>query len=444
VRFAIRCARNAIHCARLLAGAKPRIIMSAIVKEMIAAPQTGPKAKRESMALEPPPGALGLDEIDWSSLEVLRVMLRRAADRSGQTATNIVTQWCPESRRGVIEPLAAPPSSQNKEPGAAGSPAAGRARGAPPRRSPPTRIRVMGGFTVSTLTPESIADRHGKRGISRPEFLHALRTRLFAPAHEPKMADLWTNQVKPLADEAFTHMLGLVRGENFFHEVGVLHMERWLGRLSNLTPDYLDEFRIPLKSAAQLRQQERRVAAGKALVRQMTAAEKKARAQGFATNEAWKSELKRGGRREPPPPSPRLKVASTTLARLSTPRLWIGPPFQPLPVIGYTGPGQRIAFSTAQALDTFPRAYTPASPLTSHAALAHRVASAPALLGAEQAGLYGATGPAIGAGCRPSTTYASLRPLKPGASPAEEVRRCAVGAYERPVTSPSISRGGPA
>ena len=88
---------------------------------------------------------------------------------------------------------------------------------------------------------------------------------------------MWANQIKPLADEAFTHMLSLVRGQNFYMEVGVLHMERWLGRLSSLTQTYLDDFRIPLKSASQLRQQERRVATGKALVRQMTKTEAKKR-----------------------------------------------------------------------------------------------------------------------------------------------------------------------
>ena len=446
------------------------------------------------LVFEPPPGAESLDEIAWDA-DVLRVMLRRAIDQSGRTIADVVMMWTPESRRSGIDVPVSPPAaggappralshgSEPEEEAPASAPRARNANLAFLRRNPanpPRRIRVHGGFTVSTITPDSLLERVGKRGLNRNDFLEALRTRLFSPTDprdEPKMADLWINQVKPLAEQAFTSMLAMVRGENFYMEVGVLHFERWIGLQSSLTPAYIAKYVIPLKSRDQLKVQQRRVAKGQALAEHMTKQEAHERRVAKAIHDEWRAELKRGGRAAPPsPPRPSTTAGrrtmkgmdAGTLARLSAPRMWTGPPFQPMPIIGYAGPQLTTAYSSAHALDPFPKTYTPSTTVPNsrgggslsressrrqcNGQMDHRLGSAPALVMSTSPGMGGEAEQGGRSCFTPSLSSAALLlgptlPPRPGATPAEEVRRCAVGAYTRtnyarPVTSPSGTQGG--
>lgn len=105
-----------------------------------------------------------------------------------------------------------------------------------------SRIRVHGGFSVTTVTGETEAERHGKRGINREDFCKQLRTLSFPPAkslaEEATLADLWTNQVRPAADEAFSAMIELVRGQNFFMEVSAYSVPAARPSNSPISPNH--------------------------------------------------------------------------------------------------------------------------------------------------------------------------------------------------------------
>ena len=110
-------------------------------------------------------------------------------------------------------------------------------------RGPADRVGSRTGPSSS-----SGAERHGKRGVNREDFCKQLRALSFAPsasptaegrrAEEAALADLWTNQVRPAADEAFSAMIELVRGQNFFMEVSAYSVPAARPSNSPISPNH--------------------------------------------------------------------------------------------------------------------------------------------------------------------------------------------------------------
>lgn len=238
------------------------------------------------LRLEPPEG-VQLDEIAWD-VEVLRVMLMQMIDRCRISPPELLLVWT----RGIGKRTRhsfVPPGS-NK---------------AAPTTSHITRVRVNGGFST-ILTGSVDAERSGKRGLNRNDFMNVIFSSFFV-SDDPAIADLWVNQVMSVADEAFTTMLGLVRGENFFTEIGILHLERFLGATSPpIAPDYA----FPLKTKVQLREQEARRELGKMIIQQMTLQE-----EAQAARQKLLQQMGAGGRRRDRQGVPNLSASQPRMAR---------------------------------------------------------------------------------------------------------------------------------
>ena len=114
------------------------------------------------------------------------------------------------------------------------------------RRS--SRLPRRRGWRTTTGAFESAVDRSGRRGFTQKTFLAKVKDGFFKDAHP----DLWENELSAIVTEAFNTMMVMLKGENFFHEIGLHHLERWLQPESSLGEG--DE-RLPLKTPAQLHMQ---------------------------------------------------------------------------------------------------------------------------------------------------------------------------------------------
>lgn len=248
------------------------------------------------MHLEPPEG-IGLDSIAWD-VEVLRVLLKEMIERCRISPPELMLAWT--KGRRVRHSFAA--SKPHSLPAAT------------------SRVRVSGGF-ATVLAGNVAAERSGKRGLNRNDFVNTIFNQFFA-VDDAVMADLWTNQVMSVTDEAFSTMLGLVRGENFFMEIGILHFDRFLGARSPPVPT---DYQFPLKTKAQLCLQQARRELGMAIASQMAKREDEQIAR-----QEHLDQMGTGGRRRdrqatplvraPRPRTARHKINLVRLAALSAPR----------------------------------------------------------------------------------------------------------------------------
>lgn len=306
-----------------------------------------PRTKKDRQGgthLEPPPG-IELDEIAWD-IEVLRVLMKQMMERCRISPAELLISW---TRGRPSRPLLLASLDRGvfHTPVPIGS-----------------RVRIRGGFAETTISDGITAERIGKRGLSRQEFVDEI-FRMFFASDDPVIADLWTNQVVMIADATFNEMLTLARGENFFKEIGILHFERWLGAVSKPIPA---DYAFPLKSKAQLRQQEARRQLGIVIARQMTRREEALdmRRQAIASlgRQSRHASSKELPLPSPPPPSRRPQTAvrrskkaqQARLRSLSAPKLFQATevalkPFESLKISTGLPPQQyveRIAAAKAQ------------------------------------------------------------------------------------------------
>lgn len=251
------------------------------------------------MQLEPPPG-IRLDEIAWD-VEVFRVLLKQMLERCRISPPELLLWWT--KGRRVRHTFEAPDQSKITSISAYKG-----------------RVRVRGGFSV-VLTGGVAAERSGKRGLNRSDFVNTIFSSFFA-SDDPSIADMWVNQVMNVVDEAFSTMLGLVRGENFFMEIGILHFDRFLGATSPPVPE---DYQFPLKTKAQLRQQEERRRLGMAIAEQMEERDQAQRARQEKLEQMGTGGRRRDRQVAPPqkatrPRTARHKIDPVRLASLSAPR----------------------------------------------------------------------------------------------------------------------------
>lgn len=203
------------------------------------APSRVPKKSHPGMHFELPAG-LPADEIAWD-VETLRVQTCLMAMRCGLSPSQLLLSWTANSRSlGFARRI------QDEED-------AHRIASAVPSSWWDRRTRVPGGFTVTTISGAALDERHGKRGLNRNAFLAQIRSFL-----GEKDADLWEHEVKAVANKAFDAILKTVKGENFHHELGSRHFERWIGEESGLSVRYVQQFRVPRKDQAAMQQQSAR------------------------------------------------------------------------------------------------------------------------------------------------------------------------------------------
>lgn len=264
----------------------------------------------ESRELKPPPN-VELDHILWD-VQVLRVLVWQMMQRCKLSTAEVLASWCGTKRSKKKCTLA--------ESHTASMP-----------WMPLDRVRIRGGFCVTTITERASLERMGKRGLSRSDFIHAIRMHYF-PATDSITADLWINQVRMVADVAFTEMCDLVRGENFFKEIGILHLDRWIGLASDLTDETVGEYVFPMKTQAQLEEQAMRRELGVKLAERWEQQEAKSMAAFKAQQEELKQQRlkQRTGesQHERPSSAPR-KVDQERIKYLAEPRFWKGPGLRP-------------------------------------------------------------------------------------------------------------------
>ena len=214
---------------------------------------------------------------------MLRVLVKQMMERCRISPAELLLSWTrgKQSRPSLIAAL---DGSRSMPPVPIGS-----------------RVRVRGGFAEMTISSGISAERIGKRGLNRDEFAKELFLMFFA-SEDPVMADLWTNQVMMVADATFSSMLRLVRGENFFKEIGILHFERWVGAIS---PSISADYTFPLKSKAQMQQQQTRRELGILIARRM-----KKREEELAKRQDMIKALGRQARHEKTAEQSRLPVQS--------------------------------------------------------------------------------------------------------------------------------------
>ena len=253
----------------------------------------------QTAKLTPPPN-LRFDGLLWD-VQTLRVLMVQMMARCKLDVAEVFASWV-ETKRC------------KKAHHAGGSPISAESR----------RVRIRGGFSTTTITDTAHAERRGNRGLSRGDFIHAVQTLYFA-SDDPATADLWVNQVKDVADTAFTEMCDLVHGENFFREVGILHVNRWIGRASNVTDHAAKNYTFPLKSKAQLQQQAERRQLG------MILAQRWERQEANYLAAAHSAGGKAGGSpgKDRAQPAPKQKMQYARMQQLAQPRHWRGPPMLP-------------------------------------------------------------------------------------------------------------------
>lgn len=115
------------------------------------------------------------------------------------------------------------------------------------------RVPCPGGFR--NLVTFDSCDRSGRRGLTRKAFIARMHESFFSL--DKVHPDLWENEIRHVVDRAFTVVLGLLKGENFFIELGVSHFERWLKAPRGQRAPYSEEELrklIPLKKSSQRRE----------------------------------------------------------------------------------------------------------------------------------------------------------------------------------------------
>ena len=192
------------------------------------------KELESQMRLVPPQGGQ-LDDIAWDE-EVLRRLITNTMLRCKVSPADLLQRWMnSKSHARGQGPMTIAVVPETIAPSTIGG---------------VHRIRVRGGFAPSTIYNNS--ERTGKRGITRPVFMDLMQ-RTFFRSEDLDSRDLWVNEVKPVAEGMFDMMLDLVKGENFFREIGPLHFQRWFG-----DDGMIRDEDIPWKTKAQRRQQQER------------------------------------------------------------------------------------------------------------------------------------------------------------------------------------------
>ena len=180
------------------------------------------KRNKKDWSLHLPKG-LTFDDIAWDA-EVLRTLIKEMLKRAKIGVADLMLGWLKGRARAIA--MASPSSSCLS----------------------PKRVRTRGGWRTTTGAFESAVDRSGRRGFTQKTFLAKVKDGFFKDAHP----DLWENELSAIVTEAFNTMMVMLKGENFFHEIGLHHLERWLEPESSLGEG--DE-RLPLKTPAQLHMQ---------------------------------------------------------------------------------------------------------------------------------------------------------------------------------------------